>query len=194
MPYVATKRSDKKDFFRQMQTYINRRKKENSSRSHDGFTIVELLIVIIVIAILAATVIVAYNGVTSRANDAQRVSDIETVHKFLESYFITNGHYMTSDNFLNANAATALSSGPLTGLSKEALRGPGASSSVVSSFVQSSGSLSATNDYAMMSYVDSGATACTLGGGYADSQCGRYELFYRKTDGTTVKVDSNEGQ
>lgn len=35
-----------------------------------GFTIVELLIVIVVIGILAAIVIVAYQGVTNRANDS----------------------------------------------------------------------------------------------------------------------------
>ena len=33
-----------------------------------GFTIVELLIVIVVIAILAAITIVAYSGITARAN------------------------------------------------------------------------------------------------------------------------------
>lgn len=44
-----------------------------------GFTIVELLIVIVVIAILAAISIIAYNGIQSRARDAQRSNDIATI-------------------------------------------------------------------------------------------------------------------
>ena len=158
-----------------------------------GFTIVELLIVIVVIGILASIIVVAYSGVTSKASDSQREADISAVHKFLEAYFVLNGHYMKSDNFLDANASASLSSGPLAGLTPAALRGPGAASGVVSSFVQSSGSLSATNDYAIETFVDSGTTSCQ-GVGYSDSQCGRYELYYRLTDGTTVQVDSNQGQ
>lgn len=45
-------------------------------RHNQAFTIVELLIVIVVIGILAAIVIVAYQGVTSRANDAAVQSDL----------------------------------------------------------------------------------------------------------------------
>jgi prepilin-type N-terminal cleavage/methylation domain-containing protein len=41
---------------------------KTKSQSSRGFTIVELLIVIVVIGILAAITIVAYNGVTARAN------------------------------------------------------------------------------------------------------------------------------
>lgn len=161
-------------------------------RSNGGFTIVELLIVIVVIGILAATVVVAYSGITARAADAQRTADINAIHKFLEEYFTLNGHYMKSDNFLNANAAAALSTGPLKGLGSNALKGPGASASTVSSFVQSAGSLSSTNDYAIETFVDSGSTSCA-GGSYSDSQCGRYELYYRMADGSTVKIDSDQG-
>jgi prepilin-type N-terminal cleavage/methylation domain-containing protein len=41
-----------------------------------GFTIVELLIVIVVIGILAAVTIVAFNGITSKANQAKLSSDL----------------------------------------------------------------------------------------------------------------------
>ncbi len=44
-----------------------------------GFTIVELLIVIVVIAILALITIVAFNGITARANDSKMRS---AVHQF----------------------------------------------------------------------------------------------------------------
>lgn len=49
-----------------------------------GFTIVELLIVVVVIAILAAITLVAYDGITSRANDAARQSDAESISTALE--------------------------------------------------------------------------------------------------------------
>lgn len=58
-----------------------------------GFTIVELLIVIVVIAILAAITIVAYNGVTSRANDSARQADANALMKKIEMRFAESGEY-----------------------------------------------------------------------------------------------------
>ena len=144
-----------------------------------GFTIVELLIVIIVIVILAAIVIVAYNGITIRANDAQRVSDVDTVRKFLDMYYVKHGHYMRSDNFLNANAAAALASGPLKGLPPEALRGPSATSSTVSSWGQWGGDVTTNGmDYSVKSFLADGTTNCT-GSTYDDSDCMRYTIYYK---------------
>ena len=62
-------------------------------KSSSGFTIVELLIVIVVIAILAAITIVAYNGIQSRARDAQRAQDGKTIAKALELYHIDKRAY-----------------------------------------------------------------------------------------------------
>lgn len=52
---------------------------------NSGFTIVELLIVIVVIGILAAIVIVAYQGVTKRANDTAVRSDLASLAKKLDT-------------------------------------------------------------------------------------------------------------
>ncbi len=59
----------------------------NLRKNQQGFTIVELLIVVVVIAILAAISIVAYTGITARANNstaaatAKAVKDVATNHQ-----------------------------------------------------------------------------------------------------------------
>ena len=60
-----------------------------------GFTVVELLIVVVVIAILASITIVSFNGITSRANNTKRISDLTGVAKSIELYFVENGEYPT---------------------------------------------------------------------------------------------------
>lgn len=71
-------------------------------KTSKGFTIVELLIVIVVIGILAAIVIVAFNGVQSRARDSERVTEIKNIQKKLEVYFAEKGHYPNSAQMMNA--------------------------------------------------------------------------------------------
>lgn len=58
-----------------------------------GFTIVELLIVIVVIGILAAIIIVAFNGVQSRARDSDRIATLNQLQKALEMYYANEGRY-----------------------------------------------------------------------------------------------------
>lgn len=61
-----------------------------------GFTIVELLIVIVVIAILAAITVVAYNGITARAENSKTVSAVQAYRKALLQYALDNGAYPTT--------------------------------------------------------------------------------------------------
>ena len=68
-------------------------KLQNTSINKSGFTIVELLIVIVVIAILAAITIVAYNGITARANSSSAASNVESVLKIAEAFNADAGRY-----------------------------------------------------------------------------------------------------
>lgn len=58
-----------------------------------GFTIVELLIVIVVIGILAAIVIVAYNGIQTRANNTQRIAAAKQWYDAIVEYMSANQAY-----------------------------------------------------------------------------------------------------
>lgn len=68
-------------------------KSMSMTRKQTGFTIVELLIVIVIIGILSTIVIVAYNGIQSRARDTARSSDVASIDKSYEMYRITNGSF-----------------------------------------------------------------------------------------------------
>ncbi len=63
-----------------------------------GFTIVELLIVIVIIGILAAIVIVAYSGITSKANDSSYQADAASIAKATEGYNADSGSYPLAAN------------------------------------------------------------------------------------------------
>lgn len=52
---------------------------KKSQKAVSGFTIVELLVVIVVIAILAAITIVSYNGITTKAQDSRRKSELSSI-------------------------------------------------------------------------------------------------------------------
>lgn len=46
---------------------------------------------------MAAISIVAYNGITGRANTSQRVNDLRTLQSKVEAYYVTHGSFPTSE-------------------------------------------------------------------------------------------------
>lgn len=83
---------------------LNNIKKMQSER---GFTIVELLIVIVVIGILAAIVIVAYQGVTNKANASAAKGNAESVQKVAEAYNADKSTYPAAVADLSTTGLTA---------------------------------------------------------------------------------------
>ena len=65
------------------------------TRTKDGFTIVELLIVIVVIGILAAITVVAFNGVQKRAYIATVNDAGVKISKAFAAYYVANGAFPT---------------------------------------------------------------------------------------------------
>ena len=67
-----------------------------------GFTIVELLIVIVIIAILAAVTMVAYGGMTRRANNVAVIDAASKTLKVIQAYSAANGSYPTLANYTSS--------------------------------------------------------------------------------------------
>lgn len=59
--------------------------------THNGYSIVELLVIIVVIGILAAISIVSYNGIQNRAVASVAKSDLDVVKKNMEIAFTKGG-------------------------------------------------------------------------------------------------------
>ncbi len=71
-----------------------------------GFTIVELLIVIVIIAILAAITIVAYNGITAKANASSAQAASNVAVKKAEAYNAEISNYPAYPSLLTSAPST----------------------------------------------------------------------------------------
>lgn len=67
--------------------------RRRSSLRKGGFTLIELLVVIAIIGVLATIVLSSLNSARSKARDAQRERDVQTIKNALEIYYLDNGRY-----------------------------------------------------------------------------------------------------
>jgi prepilin-type N-terminal cleavage/methylation domain-containing protein len=105
------------------QLYIRCMKKEDYSQSarrscskDSGFTLIELLIVIVVLGILAAVVVFALGGVTSKSAKASCAADAKTVETAIAAYQAQTGLTPTANVDTQATSVAATYSlNPTTG-------------------------------------------------------------------------------
>lgn len=81
-------------------------KTNSSHQSSRGFTIVELLITIVVIGVISGIVIVAYNGVSKRAMNTNRVSEFQGWVKLFKLYKSEFGSYPNVPHGTDADPLT----------------------------------------------------------------------------------------
>jgi prepilin-type N-terminal cleavage/methylation domain-containing protein len=64
-----------------------------SLRKHDGFTLIEMLVVVTIIILLTSIGLVSYGQISKTSRDAKRKSDLEQARAALVLYRIDNGVY-----------------------------------------------------------------------------------------------------
>jgi general secretion pathway protein G len=77
-----------------------------------GFTLLELLIVIVIIGILALLIIPNITSAPKKARDTKRKTDITTIRKGLEEYFVNNNAYPAALTDLTSGSAPIIATLP----------------------------------------------------------------------------------
>jgi len=133
--------------------------KMNKLRKDRGFTIVELLIVIVVIGILAAIVIVAYSGITARANLQKSVTNATAMRDVAESANADTGNYPAiTGNFTTGTTSTHLP----TGISPQ--KGGGTAGTTYAGIALAVAATTTTTSISTPSFLLTGTAAAPTGG------------------------------
>jgi prepilin-type N-terminal cleavage/methylation domain-containing protein len=130
-------------------------------KRHQGFTIVELLIVIVVVGVLATIVIVGYNGVRSRSLDVSLKADSEQAAKILENDNTLNGAYPATGALANSGKGLPRSNGNTYSYTPNNTTNPPAYSLTYSNSGYSSGSYVVTSTNPIPTLVTGAAPIIT---------------------------------
>ena len=84
-----------------------------SLKKQGGFTLLELLIVIVIIGILALLIIPNITSAPKKARDTKRKTDITTLRKGLEEYFVNNNVYPNALTDLTTGSAPIVKTLPV---------------------------------------------------------------------------------
>ena len=149
---------------------------------HNGFTLVELLVVVVAISILATMSIVSYNVVQKDTRDSARSSKTTVISEALEKYYRTNKEYP---------AVLALTGQPVSTvkdkldiIDEDVLTFPTAPKGT-NSIVSSAASTTQLN------YQASGGVNCRTS---ATGYCEAFLLTYvKEANGQSITVSSREG-
>jgi general secretion pathway protein G len=86
----------------EMKTLIYKKSAQPTQPNHQGFTLVELLLVLTILAILAGIVIPRVTGYGDRARTAATQAEIATISAALNAYEVDNGSYPKANGGLQS--------------------------------------------------------------------------------------------
>lgn len=183
-----------------------------------GFTIVELVVVMTIMAIFLGLGVISLTSSRGNARNARRAADIEVIAKGLEtrysrgnSYatapFITQGSYPSVSEFQHAEGATVAAITPtsatayldklLIGSTPNNFVPPDITGALAATFVPMCTTACAAENTTQINatvtanvYVYEPITSTNLV--CIDTECVRYNLYYRLENGTIVKKSSKQ--
>jgi len=147
---------------------------------HNGFTIVELVVIIVVLGILAALATFGINKYLEDSRDSHREASVTTIATALEKYYQEHGEYPGCDAL--TGSADSVTGSVLKGLDASALVAPGADTGTDNSIRCGEDLDTATDDF--YEYTGDGTPGCNGSG-----TCATFTLKYRNVgDDAVIEV------